>query len=98
MVRLSSQLRVKYAPWYRKSLVHRMKSELSQLGQPKPMGMMQETQQATLGTKRIPLRTPKQNPKTTREHSDPSDPLKPIFILCPNARLHWSSIGPNPLY
>ena len=33
----------------------------AQLGQPKPMGMMQETQQATLGTKRIPLRTPKQS-------------------------------------
>ena len=62
MVRLISQIRVEYALWYHKSLVHCMKSELSQLGQPKPMGMMQETQQATLGTKRIPPWTPKQNP------------------------------------
>ena len=93
MVRLNSQIRVEYALWYHKSLVHCMKSELSQLDQPKPMGMMQETLQATLGTKRIQLQTPKQNPNTTREHDDPSDPFKPIFILCPwcstSLKLNW---------
>ena len=93
MVRLSFQIRVEYALWYHKSLVHRMKSELSQLGQPKPMEMMQETLQATLGTKKIPLRTPKQNPHTTREHGDPRDPFKPIFIFvlkCSTSlKLNW---------
>ena len=38
MVRLSSQSQVEYAHWYHKSLVHRMR-------------MMQETLQATLGSR-----------------------------------------------